>query len=60
MNEPQQVIATGTTVTSAGVVTGFIAKAIPVLQFFSLSVGLIVGIMTGIYTYRRLKAKKFD
>lgn len=55
MSAPQQVVAAGSAVTGAGVVAGFLAKAIPVLQFVSLSVGIIVGVMTAVYTWRRLR-----
>jgi hypothetical protein len=57
---PQQTIAAGSAVTGAGVLTGFVAKAVPFLQFASLTVGIIVGILTAIYTWRRLRAKKYD
>lgn len=56
----QQIIAGGTTVTGAGVVTGFFATAIPVLQFISLTVAIIAGVLTAIYTFKRLRAKKLD
>lgn len=60
MSAPQQAIAAGTTVTTAGVTTGFLAKAIPILQFCSLTVGLIVGILTAIYTIKRIRSSKPD
>lgn len=60
MSIPQQTVAAGTAVTTAGIATGFIAQAIPVLQFCSLLVGLIVGILTAIYTVKRMRGGKSD
>lgn len=53
---PQQ----GTAVAGTSWVVGFCSKAIPVLQFCSLTLGCIVAVLTIIYTVKRLKAKKFD
>lgn len=60
MSVSQQTVAAGAAVTGAGAVTGFLATAIPVLQFASLTVGVIVGVLTAIYTWKRIHAKKFD
>lgn len=40
----------GTTLTASGTFVGFIAKSIPVLQFFSLSVAILAGIATLTWT----------
>jgi hypothetical protein len=53
---PQQ----GTAISTAGVIGGFVLKAIPFLQAISLVVGIAAAVMTCIYTYKRLRAKKYD
>lgn len=60
MTDPQHVVAAGATAVAGWTLTGFIASAIPVLQFCSLLIGCLVGILTAVYTYRRIKAKKVD
>jgi len=60
MSDPKHIIEAGASVTAAGIATGFLAVAIPVLQFCSLVVGLVAGILTAIYTWRRIKHKKYD
>lgn len=61
MNLPQQTVqAAGAAVTGAGTVASFIATATPVLQFGILVVTFIVGVLTAVYTYKRIRAKKLD
>lgn len=60
MSMSQQVIATGSAATGVGAVASFIAAATPVMQFCILLVTFIVGVLTAIYTYKRIKAKRFD
>lgn len=56
MNTPEQVIATGATATGGAFTVGLVAQALPVLQALSFIVGITVGVLTAVYTYRKLKA----
>lgn len=48
----------GTTVTASGTAMGFIAKAIPVLQFISLTVAIVAGILTAVWTGIQILKKR--
>lgn len=60
MSAPQQVIATGSTLTGTGVVTAFVAQAMPLLQFAAVIVTIVVGVLTAVYTWKKIKARRFD
>ncbi len=53
---PQQ----GTAVAGASWFVAFCTQAIPVLHAASLFAGIVVAVLTAIYTVKRIKAKKFD
>lgn len=57
MSGSPEIIA-GSATTGVGITVGFFATAIPILQFVSLAVGIIVGVLTAIYTWRRLRSGK--
>lgn len=59
MSAEQLTVATGSCTSISGIVVGFTATAIPLLQVVSLLVGITVGILTAIYTWKRIRAKKF-
>lgn len=52
---PEQVIAGGTTVTASSAVASFFTQAQPILQFCVTLTGLVVGVLTAVYTYRKIK-----
>lgn len=56
MSTPEQTIVAGVTTTAGSFLTAVVAQAIPILQALSLIVGITVGILTAVYTYRRIKA----
>jgi hypothetical protein len=61
MTLPEQTVQTaGAAVTGVGTFTAFIASAMPVLQFSIAVVTLIVGVLTAIYTWKRIRSKKTD
>lgn len=60
MNDAPQTVAAGTAAIAGWTFAGFLASAIPVLQALSLLIGCVVGVLTAVYTYRRIKAKKVD
>ena len=55
MSAPEQVIAGGTTGTAASLVVGWVAQATPIVQFLSYTTGLVVGVLTAIYTYHKIQ-----
>ncbi len=61
MNLPEQTVqGYGVALTSAGTVASFITAATPILQFGILVITLVVGVLTAIYTWKRIRAKKTD
>ncbi len=50
----------GATITLGSAIVGFATAAIPVLQAVSLLVAIVVGLLTAVWYYKRLKHKKFD
>lgn len=61
MSFPQQTIqAVGATVTGAGTVASFVAVATPIMQLALIVVSCIVGVLTAVYTWKRIRSKKPD
>jgi hypothetical protein len=48
----------GTTVAGGFTIVGFVTKALPILQAFSLLIGCAVGVVTFLYYVKRIRADK--
>lgn len=61
MSLPQQTVqAVGAVATGTGAVASFIAAATPIMQFALIVVSFIVGVLTAVYTWKRIRSKKPD
>lgn len=58
MNHPEiQPSLYGTAVTVGGTILSFAAAAIPVLQAFVLLISGVAGVLTAIWTYKKIRAE---
>lgn len=61
MSLPQHTVqAVGAGLTGTGAVASFIAAATPIMQFALIVVSFVVGVLTAVYTWKRIRAKKLD
>lgn len=47
----------GTGITVFGAIVAFCAAAIPVLQFFALIITIVAGVLTIVWTYKKIRAE---
>jgi hypothetical protein len=50
----------GTGITVVGALVAFCTAAIPVLQFFALLATIVAGVLTSIWTYKKIRAHNVE